>query len=541
MELTANGSKNHHSFKLAVNEDYVSDGGENYSRLSFTFSISAIKNGWNWSSWGSAISYIITINGNNYSGTIPSYDGKSIVTLYSDYVNVKHDENGSKKINISFSVTDTTNQRYTCGNASSSGELTLTDIARQANLTGADNFNDEANPSIYYSNPAGNSVTSLMACISLTGSTDDIQYRDVPKTGSSYQFVLTDSERNVLRNAMTTNSLRVIFYLRTIIGNNTFYSTIEKTVTLVNGNPTFTNFVYKDTNESVIAVTGDNQVLIKGLSNLKVEISAINKMIANKTATAKNYITTIDKVNVSTNYSDSDLMIDLGNLLVSGNQRLTVRAYDNRNNSTPVNKDIYIIDYDKPVINATALRLNNFENTTTLSVSGTYSKLVINEVSKNTLTSSKYRYRETNGEWTEWNNLTFTIQDNKFTCEDVILNLDNSKSFEFEIKVNDNLTENLINVFVSVGEAIFFISTNKKTCFINGQEILKYLNENDDEFITFVNQNGKKFYPNAYYPINSIFSSSNYENPSNILGNVWELYTSQVINDKTIYYWKRIS
>ena len=537
MELVSKGSKKHHSFKLVVNEDYVSDGGENYSRLSFSFLISAVQNGWDWASHGSNISYIVTINGNNFSGKIPSYDGKSIVTLKSGTIDVPHESDGSKKIGISFSVSDTSGANYTCGNASSNGEMQLTSIARQANLTGADNFNDEANPSIYYSNPAGNSVTSLMACISLTGSTDDIVYRDVPKTGSSYQFVLTDTERNVLRNAMTTNSLMVIFYLRTIIGNNTFYSTMEKTVTLVNGNPTFTNFTYKDTNESVTSVTGDNQVLIKGLSNLKVEISATNKMIANKNTTAKNYITTIDKVNVSTNYSDSDLLIDLGNLSVSGNQRLTVRAYDNRNNSTPVNKDIYIIDYDKPIINATALRLNNFENTTTLSVSGTYSKLVINEVSKNTITSSKYRYRETNGEWTEWNNLTFTIQDNKFTCEDVILNLDNSKSFEFEIKVNDNL----INVFVSVGEAIFFISTNKKTCFINGQEILKYLNENNDEFITFVNQNGKKFYPNAYYPINSIFSSSNYENPSNILGNVWELYTSQVINDKTIYYWKRIS
>lgn len=474
MELTANGSKNHHSFKLAVNEDYVSDGGENYSRLSFAFSISAIQNGWNWSSWGSAISYIITINGNNFSGTIPAYDGKSTVTLKSGTVDVPHESDGSKKINISFSVSDTTGKNYTCGNASTSGELQLTSIARQAYLIGADNFNDESNPSIYYSNPAGNSVGSLMACISLSGNNDDISYRDVSKTDSSYQFNLTEAERNVLRNAMTTNSLRVIFYLRTIIGSNTFYSTVDRTVTLVNGNPTFANFTYKDTNAAVISVTGNNQIILKGLSNLEVEISSSNKMIANKKSNEKSYITTVDKLNVSTNYSDSDLVIDLGNLSVSGSQRLTVRAYDSRNNSTAVSKDIYVIDYDKVVINATALRLNNFENATTLSISGNYSSILINNEEKNSLSSIKYRYRETGGTWNEWEDLTFTVQNYAFVCENVILDLDNSKSFEFEIKAIDSLTENIVSVGVNVGEAIFFISTNKKACYINGQEILMY-------------------------------------------------------------------
>lgn len=474
MELVSKGSKKHHSFKLNVSETYVSSGSENYSRLSFDFVLSAVQNGWDWASYGSSISYIITINGNNFSGIIPAYDGKSTVTLKSGTIDVPHESDGSKKIGISFSVSDTSSANYTCGNASASGEMQLTSIARQAYLTGADNFNDEANPSIYYSNPAGNSVNSLMACISLTGSTDNIQYRDVPKTGSSYQFILTEAERNVLRSAMTTNSIRVIFYLRTIIGSNTFYSTIEKTITLVNGNPTFSNFTYKDTNESVTAVTGNNQVIVKGLSNLKVEISASNKMIANKKSTAKNYITTIDKLNISTNYSDSDLLIDLGNLSVNGNQRLTVRAYDSRNNSTPVNKDIYIIDYDKPLINATALRLNNFENTTTLSVGGSYSSVLINNEEKNSLSSIKYRYRETGGPWNEWEDLTFAVQNYTFVCENVILDLDNSKSFEFEIKAIDSLTENIVSLGVNVGEAIFFIGSNTKKCYINGEEILMY-------------------------------------------------------------------
>ena len=65
-------------------------------------------------------------------------------------------------------------------------------IPRQADITSAPDFNDEQNPTIGYSNPAGNSVNSLQACISLTGASADVSYRDIPKTGSSYTFNLTE-------------------------------------------------------------------------------------------------------------------------------------------------------------------------------------------------------------------------------------------------------------------------------------------------------------------------------------------------------------
>lgn len=474
MEISAKGAKGHHTFKLNVNEAFVSGGGDNYSKVSFDFSISAVQNGWDWSGWGNNISYIISINGNSYIGTIPAYDGKSTVTLYSGTIDVPHNDDGSKTIAFSFNVIDKANQRYTSGDASQSDSLVLTKITRQANLTNADNFNDESNPTIYYSNPAGNNVNSLMACISLNGSTDNISYRDVSKTGNSYTFNLTETERNILRSAMTTNSLNIKFYLRTIIGNDTFSSILDRTITLVNGNPTFENFSYKDTNENITSITGNNQILIKGLSNLKVEISSANKMITNKQATAKNYIATIDKKNITTNYSNEDITIDLGTISSFGQQRLSVRAYDSRNNSKLVYKDINILDYDKPVINATALRLNNFENTTTLSVSGTFSKIVIDEIVKNVLSSIQYRYRELNGTWNDWQNISFKTQDINYSCTDIILDLDNTKSFEFEIKVTDSFSENIISVNLNVGEAIFFISSNKKACYINGQEILTY-------------------------------------------------------------------
>ena len=66
------------------------------------------------------------------------------------------------------------------------------------------------------------------------------------------------------------------------------------------------------------------------------------------------------------------------------------------------------------------------------------------------------------------------MEDGKFSCNDVILSLDNTKSFDFEIQAIDNLDTTTLPLTLDVGQAIFFISTNKKTCYINGQEILTY-------------------------------------------------------------------
>jgi hypothetical protein len=53
----------------------------------------------------------------------------------------------------------------------------------------------------------------------------------------------------------------------------------------------------------------------------------------------------------------------------------------------------------------------------------------------------------------------------------VVLSLDNTKSFEFQIKAVDKLETNGSSVNVDVGQAIFFVSTNKRACYINGEMI----------------------------------------------------------------------
>ena len=135
----------------------------------------------------------------------------------------------------------------------------------------------------------------------------------------------------------------------------------------------------------------------------------------------------------------------------------------------------------------------------------------MNGADKNTITSVQYRYREKAGTWGSWTNLTTTLTTGKFTCNNVILSLDNSKSFEFEIQVTDKLQTNTKNAILDVGQAIFFISSNKKQCYINGINVMVNSTYSTDEEIIGTWTNGKPIYRkiiNTFTPSSASTSSS---------------------------------
>ena len=127
----------------------------------------------------------VTINGTRVyykdrvaysSQTFPAAKGN-----VSGTITVSHNSDGKKSVSVSLATAI-----YTSTVTTNNGTFTLDNIPRQATITSAPNFNDTQNPTIQYSNPAGTNVTSLQACISLTGSSADIVYRDISKTGTSY-------------------------------------------------------------------------------------------------------------------------------------------------------------------------------------------------------------------------------------------------------------------------------------------------------------------------------------------------------------------
>ena len=379
-----------------------------------------------------------------------------------------------------------------------SGTLSLTDIPRQANLTSAPNFNDEANPTITYSNPAGNSVSSLQACISLNGGAD-IPYRDISKTGSEYTFNLTTAERNTLLNACTTsNSRNVTFYVKTVIGGNTFYSTLTRTLTIINANPTFSssNVSYKDTNSTVVAITGNNQHIVRNNSTLQVTFTSAT---AKKSASISRYEITF---NGATQSQTSAGSINYGAVNLGSNVNVTVKVIDSRGNSTSVSKTITILDWVNPTAVIKAGRVNNYENTTKIKAQVTISSVN----SKNSIQELKYRYKKTST--TSWSGYV-SISNNT----EASLSIDKAYAWDFQIYIRDKFGNSTYNFTVPKGMPIMFFDTNKISVGVN-----KFPSNSNSLDVDTIN--GKSIL-NLTYPVGSIYMSVNSTNPGTLFGGTW--------------------
>ena len=135
-DCSGNGSRGHHKFTLNVWESYVSDGANNYSTVNWSLVLSPVQNGWDWNYSATVpVSYSIWIGGNNYTGNIMSYDGRSTVTVASGSVNIGHDSDGSKWLGFSFEVWDNVSANFLPGYASGSGSMNLTTIPRYASIS----------------------------------------------------------------------------------------------------------------------------------------------------------------------------------------------------------------------------------------------------------------------------------------------------------------------------------------------------------------------------------------------------------------------
>ena len=419
--ITCNGSNGHHAFTLTVTENSTSTS-NNTSSLSWNFKLSPVKTGYDWNySNNVPVTYSINFNGTTYSGNIMSYNGSSTVTLKSGSATISHNSDGTKSISYSFSVSSIS-ASYLPGSASKSGSMTLTAIPRQATITSAQNFNDEQNPSISYTNSAGTAVTSLQACISLDGSKDDIAYRNISKTGSSYTFELTDAERNVLRNACTTaNSRSVMFIVKTVMGGNTYHSSLNKTLSIINATPTI-DATAKDTNSTSLGLTGSENKIIKGYNTIAVNMTAT----ALKGATISSY-----KITNGSNTINSSSG-EFSNV-ESASFEFTVT--DSRGNTFTKTLVKTLIDYIRPTSNLKA------DITPDGIITGTISGNFFNGKfgSKSNTLSVQYNYKTIDGSYGSWKSATAKKSGNTYTADFTISGLDYRQKYVVKAMVFDKL------------------------------------------------------------------------------------------------------
>lgn len=267
-----------------------------------------------------------------------------------------------------------------------------------ARVTGADSINDDGSPYMTFTNPSGAVINAYIEYGFVNGSaTASLERTNIPNTGS-YLFTLTSGEKSTIYSKMTTSNSQTIRYvLVTVVGGvGTYWSWLDRTFTIVNANPTFTTWTYADTNATTVALTGNNQKIIKGYSNVKATITSANKMVANKGATATSYQLTIGtKPSATVAYSSSSTVEMTVNAV--DNNVFNCYAIDSRGNSTNVIKTLttdYINYTPISITSASATRTDDIGTETTLAFSGKIFDGSFGSVS-NSVKNATYKFKKT--------------------------------------------------------------------------------------------------------------------------------------------------
>lgn len=378
---------------------------------------------------------------------------------------ITHKTDGTQTV----SLKATAYNKYWNFNKSMSATVTLPSIPRKATVTAAPNFTDEDNPTISYSNPAGNNVTTLQASIYMPDAVTGLAYyRDIPKTGTSYTFNLTEEERQRLRlNCLNSKSTTVRFYVRTVLGGTNYTSFLARTLTIANANPTFAA-AYQDTNPDTIAITGNNQQIIRNQSTLQIDITNAE---AKKDATLQSLSVNINGNIYTGTISGTTGTINVGTIDVSGNITATVTLTDSRGNSTSQNLPLEVLDWTLPTANITLERQNNFYSETDITVDANYSSLDGN----NTIDIKVRTKKTTDSTYGSYTSLS----DNVTTT----LNLDNLYEWDVQVLITDRLGSTTYNLTIGKGMPIIYFDRLKRSvgvdCFPNDEESLEVAYETE--------------------------------------------------------------
>lgn len=229
-----------------------------------------------------------------------------------------------------------------------------------ATTTYAEDFTDEGNPTIKFTNDGGFDIIPYLCFYKNDGTTKEFDFPKGKYT-SPYTFNLSPEQRTEILNFLNDNtSYRVTEGVWTWDGNTDLgYHSIAKTFTIVNANPTYDKSLisFEDIDETTLNITKNPQIIAQSKSKLSVTCKAAT---AYKGATISRYEVTIVKpAGVGTR--EQRLMakyitnqnggtVELGAISESGNLIIRVNVVDSRGNGVTAEKDLYVYPYDKPTL-----------------------------------------------------------------------------------------------------------------------------------------------------------------------------------------------
>jgi hypothetical protein len=410
----------------------------NQSVISWTLKGAGIKSGY----WYMAGPFKCTVN-----GTVV-YQSNTRIKLYTGTVvasgklAIGHDTNGAK----SFSAYAECAIYVTSVNCKGSGSWSLPDIGRasQPSLNTWPNNSPDFNigDTIVVHMNRKSTVFTHTVVLKLgsysytigTGVTDNITL-DTDRIASNLYAQMPNS------NSMTGEIAVTTYSGSTVIGT----SSCAIIAHVVNSNPTL-DASYEDSNSATVAITGDNQYIIRNNSTLKISVSNAQAL---NSATLKTLTAVVNGNAYTGTLKGSTGVINVGVVNVSYDTEVTVKIVDSRGNVGQKKITVLVYDWTLPSAIIKLNRKSNYYSESILNVNANYSSIG----GKNEVTI-KYRTKKVA-------NITYstytTIQNNA----DANFTADNEYEWNVQVEVSDRIGKTTYNLILPKGIPVTYVDIKK--------------------------------------------------------------------------------
>lgn len=341
--------------------------------------------------------------------------------------------------------------------------IDLPQIDRAVIPVSADIFTDEANPNFSYEAVTGQSnvyyyysnrsriyrhtvedkITSLQAALSLDGETIDIPFRDIPIGSTSYQFELTEADRDVLRQKVQGSNTVPIYYITKVkreVSYDTSYSNYyksgefinktERSLTIVGCNPVL-NPTVKDINPATLALTGDENTFVRYESMAEYAINA----------TPSKHATIVSQSVQCGNKTIKDLPYGVIDDVESGDFNFYVSDSRNMAAASTVFKNF--VEYIKPTCNHKLEIALYGETEAQIKVTISGNIFIGSFGASNNPLKLEMRYTDDNGVMGNWGVIravpTYSASNQTYTLETTISGFNYGKSYVFQCRATDKL------------------------------------------------------------------------------------------------------
>ena len=416
----------------------------NQSVISWTLKGAGIKSGY----WYMAGPFKCTVN-----GTVV-YQSNTRIKLYTGTVvasgelAIGHDTNGAK----SFSAYAECAIYTSAVNCKGSESWSLPNIGRasQPSLNtwpnNSPNFNIGDNIVVHMNRKSTvftHTVVLKLGSYSYTigtGVTDNISL-DTDRIASNLYAQMPNS------NSMTGEITVTTYSGSTVIGT----SSCAVIAHVVNSNPTL-DVEYEDSNSKTVAITENNQYIIRNNSTLKISVSNAKAL---NSATLKSITADVNGNAYTGTLSGSTGTINVGVVNVSHGTEVTVKIVDSRGNVGQKKITVLVYDWTLPSAIIKLNRKNNYYSESLLNVNANYASIG----GKNEITI-KYRIKKVA-------NSTFstytTIQDNI----DTNFTADNEYEWDVQVNVADKLGNTTYNLILPKGIPVAYVDIKKNSFGVN--------------------------------------------------------------------------